>query len=56
LIVDFVTGAISDAQTLAQELKSITGLIDHGLFIGLAHRALIAHGESVSIFESQQQK
>jgi ribose 5-phosphate isomerase A len=56
LIVDFLTGAISDAQSLAQELKSITGLIDHGLFIGLAHRALIAHGEGVSIFESQQQK
>jgi len=54
LIIDLHTGPILDPLSLAQDLKSITGLIDHGLFIGLAHRALIAHGDHVTILSHEE--
>lgn len=41
LIYDASCGAIPDPQALAAALKSVTGVVDHGLFLGLADRALI---------------
>jgi ribose 5-phosphate isomerase A len=41
LIYDIPCGAIPDAPRLAAVLKSLTGVVDHGLFLGLADEALI---------------
>jgi ribose 5-phosphate isomerase A len=45
LVLDCALGAIPDAPKLAAALSSIPGVVDHGLFIGIASLALIA-GES----------
>jgi ribose 5-phosphate isomerase A len=43
LILDCETGGpISDADTLADQIKQTPGVVDHGLFLDVAHRALIA--------------
>jgi ribose 5-phosphate isomerase A len=41
LIYDIACGAIPGAPRLAAALKSLTGVVDHGLFLGLADEALI---------------
>ena len=41
LIYDAPCGAIGDPAALAAALKAVTGVVDHGLFLGLAERALI---------------
>ena len=40
-ILDCATGPIDDPKTLGDALKCITGVVDHGLFIGLAAAALV---------------
>ena len=30
-------------------LKEISGVVEHGLFLGLAHAALIAEGEEIMV-------
>ncbi len=42
VIYDLPLGAIADPPALATALKAITGVVEHGLFIGLAAEALIA--------------
>jgi ribose 5-phosphate isomerase A len=42
LIYDAACGAILDPALLAATLKSVTGVVDHGLFLDLADEALIA--------------
>ena len=37
----FACGAIADPAGLATALKAITGVVEHGLFLGMAERALI---------------
>lgn len=39
-IVDCNTSGIADAPALATDLKRITGVVDHGLFINMAHFAI----------------
>ena len=46
-ILDLHLGTIPDPETLAAELKAVTGVVDHGLFIGLASAALIGGAEGV---------
>lgn len=41
LILDLHLGTIPDPEALAAGLKALTGVVDHGLFIGLASAALI---------------
>jgi ribose 5-phosphate isomerase A len=41
LIYDAACGAIGDPAMLAATLKSVTGVVDHGLFLDLADEALI---------------
>lgn len=41
-ILDCAFGAIADPERLAKALKMIPGLVDHGLFIGLASAAILA--------------
>lgn len=47
LIYDLACGVIEDPSGLAAALKSVTGVVDHGLFLGLAERALVADDDGV---------
>ena len=46
-IYDIPCGAVTDAHELARTLKGITGVIEHGLFLGLADEALIGTNDGV---------
>ncbi len=47
LIYDAACGAIMDPPAVEASLKSITGVVDHGLFLGLATQALVGTDEGV---------
>ena len=47
LIYDAPCGEIPDPSVLAASLKALTGVVEHGLFLGLAERALIGTDEGV---------
>jgi len=51
LILDAGLGSIPDARKLAQGLSRIPGVVEHGLFIGLARRAVLAGSEGVRVIE-----
>jgi ribose 5-phosphate isomerase A len=42
LILDCACGEIDDPQKLASEIRAIVGVVEHGLFLGMANIALIA--------------
>ena len=46
-ILDCPFGAIEDPDRLGATLSSFPGVVEHGLFIGLAHETLVADGEEV---------
>jgi ribose 5-phosphate isomerase A len=46
-ILDCSFGKIADPAELAQELSAIPGIVEHGLFIGLASVALVGRGRRV---------
>ena len=46
-----LSGAILDPPGVEAALKSITGVVDHGLFLGLAQSALIGTDEGVVVVE-----
>jgi ribose 5-phosphate isomerase A len=50
-IMDAHLGSISDAPCLAHLLASIPGVVEHGLFIGLASTVMLAGSEGIRIFE-----
>ena len=47
VIYDAACGAIEDPAALAAVLKSLTGVVEHGLFLGLAERALLGTDDGV---------
>jgi ribose 5-phosphate isomerase A len=49
LILDLHLGAIQDARALGAALHAIPGVVEHGLFIGLCERALIAGEHGVAV-------
>ncbi len=49
LIYDAACGVIENPSALAASLKAITGVVDHGLFLGLAERALIGTDDGVEV-------
>jgi ribose 5-phosphate isomerase A len=51
VIYDIACGAIEDPSALAEALKGITGVVEHGLFIGLAEAALVAGPQGVRRLE-----
>jgi ribose 5-phosphate isomerase A len=51
-IYDAPCGAILDPHGVEAALKSITGVVDHGLFLGLAASALIGTDEGVVTIEA----
>ena len=48
LIYDLPCRSIADPQALAAALKAITGVVEHGLFLGLAHEAIIASDQGLA--------
>jgi ribose 5-phosphate isomerase A len=51
LIYDAACGRIEEPAALAAALKSVTGVVDHGLFLDLADRALIGGPGGVTTLE-----
>ena len=52
LLVDCHFGAIADPQALALELKTIPGMVEHGLFLGLARAAVVVQGCEVQVLRA----
>jgi len=50
-IIDAHLGAIPDAPRLADLLASIPGVVEHGLFIGLASTVILAGSEGIRVVE-----
>jgi ribose 5-phosphate isomerase A len=50
-VADCRFDAIADAAALQAKLKAITGVVETGLFIGLASQAMIGRAEGVEILE-----
>jgi len=50
-ILDAHLGRIADAPRLARSLASIPGVVEHGLFIGLASMAVLAGPQGIRIVE-----
>lgn len=50
-ILDAAFERIADPQALAQQLDGITGVVEHGLFIGLAQVAVLAGAGGVRVIE-----
>jgi ribose 5-phosphate isomerase A len=48
-ILDCSLGAIAEPEELSQVLSPIPGVVEHGLFIGLARAAIIAGAEGVEV-------
>jgi ribose 5-phosphate isomerase A len=49
-ILDCAFGAIPDPEGLADGLAAIPGVVDHGLFLGLATAIFVARADGVQIF------
>jgi ribose 5-phosphate isomerase A len=50
-ILDARLGRIPDAKTLAVRLSGIPGVVEHGLFIGMAQAAILAGSNGVRVVE-----
>ena len=55
-ILDCQFGQIPDADGLARQLSDMPGVVEHGLFIGMARVVLIANGDEVSELRAQRYK
>ena len=51
LILDAAYGAIADPALLAARLAEVPGVVEHGLFIGLASRVMLAGPGGVTVLE-----
>ncbi len=51
VIIDCALGSIPDAPRLASYLSMTPGVVDHGLFIGIATRAIIASADGIKVIE-----
>lgn len=54
LILDAALGRIPNPTDLAQRLNAIPGVVEHGLFIGLASAAIIADQNGVRVVERRK--
>lgn len=51
LLVDCSFAQIADPAQLAGQLQAIPGIVEHGLFLGLARAAVVAQGEQVLLLQ-----
>ena len=49
VIYDLPVGAIAEPQALAEGLKAIVGVVEHGLFLNLAEHALVGGADGVAV-------
>jgi ribose 5-phosphate isomerase A len=54
LVYDCAFGAIKDARALAAALSAVPGIVEHGLFVGIATTLVIAHPGEVEIIQKNQ--
>jgi ribose 5-phosphate isomerase A len=47
LILDCHFGPVADPARLADQIKARTGMVDHGLFLGMAHEVIVAGKDGV---------
>ena len=50
-LLDAVLGRIPDPARLATRLNAIPGVVEHGLFIGMANTAILAGSRGVQVVE-----
>lgn len=53
-IIDAALSAIPDARSLARRLAEVAGVVEHGLFIGVARRAILAGPSGVRVVEKPE--
>jgi ribose 5-phosphate isomerase A len=53
-LVDCDFGLIGDAADLAAKLKTIPGVVEHGLFLGLTDAAIIADGTEIVVLRPER--
>jgi ribose 5-phosphate isomerase A len=53
LILDCAFGRIEDAEALDAALKMIPGVVENGLFLGIADVAIVAAPEGITVFEAE---
>lgn len=53
-ILDCAFGPIADVEGLAATLAAMPGVVDHGLFIGLASAVVVAGADGVEILQTQR--
>ncbi len=51
LIFDCHYGTITDPEKVAAQLRAIVGVVEHGLFLGMASRVIVADGQGISEIE-----
>lgn len=49
LLVDCHFNTLPDPERLASQLQAIPGIVEHGLFLGLARAAVVTQGERVTV-------
>ncbi len=47
LILDCATGALADPASTGHAIKATTGVVEHGLFLGIAHAAYVVDADRV---------
>jgi ribose 5-phosphate isomerase A len=52
-ILDCRFGPIADPGRLARELKGVLGVVEHGLFIGMAKQAIVAGEDGIEILRAE---
>jgi ribose 5-phosphate isomerase A len=50
-ILDCQFPPIAEPEPLGRAIKAIVGVVEHGIFVGLAHRAIVAGRDGVRFFE-----
>src|SRR6478672_10887122 len=53
-ILDAALGRIDDPAALAHAISGVPGVVEHGLFIGLAHEAIVGGPDGVEIIEGRR--
>jgi ribose 5-phosphate isomerase A len=51
VIYDCGFGAITDPALLSRSLSCVTGVVDHGLYVGIAQTLIVARDEGIEIIE-----
>lgn len=50
-IIDLVLDAINNPYELAQYLESRVGVVEHGLFLGIANRVIVGNDDDIEVLE-----